>query len=92
MTPESHVIITKKAKDSVCVFNLGPKTTEINLIGRAVNAYQEGFRFYSFEFEWRGRNFRDRVALEADASEEDAQGMAKDQWARFLNTVQKVIR
>lgn len=92
MTPESHVKITKKAKDAVCHFQLGPKTTEINLIGRVVNAWHEGYRFFKFTFDWKGRSFEDRVALEADADESDAQGMAADQWARFLKTVTLVLR
>lgn len=92
MTPASHVVITKKGRDMVCHFQLGPKTTEINLLGRVMNAYQEGFRFFSFEFAWKGRQFRDRLALEADATEQDAQHMAQEQWARFLKTVEQLIR
>lgn len=68
------------------------ESTKIGKVKRKIlNAFIEGIMCFQFRFQFRKRQFCDRVALPADADEGCALELAEHQFERYTNTVAKCI-
>lgn len=80
-----------KFKDNHCVINLDEHSKLALVRGQVLNAFKKGVVRFQFILKFKGRTFRDCVALPADADEECALELATTYFKRFTNTVAQLL-
>lgn len=83
--------MSRQFKDNHCVISLDEHSKLALVRGQVLNAFKQGVVRFQFILKFKGRTFRDCVALPADADEECALELATTYFKRFTNTVAQLL-